>query len=75
MNNTMKRLFLLLAVLCVSLSSFSDETTTRIKLTDSERQLVQNNNQFALSLFGKVRDGQRTTDNRQWSMFNDTLAP
>lgn len=28
MNNTMKRLFLLLAVLCVSLSSFSDETTT-----------------------------------------------
>ena len=58
MNNTMKHLFLLLAVLCVSLSSFSDETTTGIKLTDSERQLVQNNNQFALSLFSKVRANQ-----------------
>ena len=53
-----------------SFSTFADETIPGIELTDSERQLVQNNNQFALSLFGKVRNGQQTTDNGQPSMFN-----
>ena len=51
----MKRLFLLLTILFVSFQTFADETIPGIELTDSERQLVQNNNQFALSLFSKVR--------------------
>ena len=70
----MKRLFLLLTVVFASFPTFADETIPGIELTDSERQLVQNNNQFALSLFSKVRDGQRTTDNGQQSMILSPLG-
>ena len=52
----MKRLFLLLIVLAGSLSMFAEETEPKgIELTDNERQLVENNNQFALNLFLKAR--------------------
>lgn len=52
----MKRIFLLLTVLVTSLSTFADETDPKtIKLTDNERQLVENNNRFAFNLFSKAR--------------------
>ena len=52
----MKRLFVLLIVLMGSLSMFAEETESKsIELTDNERQLVENNNQFALNLFLKAR--------------------
>ena len=51
----MKRLFFL-SIMMVSLSIFAEETEPKsIELTDNERQLVENNNQFALSLFQKAR--------------------
>ena len=52
----MKRLSFLLTVFVVSFMALAQETTPEsIELTDNERQLVQNNNQFALNLFLKAR--------------------
>ena len=45
-------------------SAFADESNPKtIELTDSERQLVENNNRFALNLFSKVRESQLSTLN------------
>ena len=52
----MKKLFLLLTVLTASLSAFAEENKPKeIELTNNERQLVENNNKFALNLFQKAR--------------------
>ena len=52
----MKRLFLLVTVLIASFSAYADEASPKgIELTESERQLVVNNNNFALNLFRKAK--------------------
>ena len=52
----MKKLFLLLTVLVASLSASAQENKPKeIELTTNERQLVENNNTFALRLFQKAR--------------------
>ena len=52
----MKKLFFLLTVLTASLSAFAEENKPmEIELTNNERQLVENNNKFALNLFQKAR--------------------
>ena len=54
----MKRFFFLLTALMSVLQAFADDAVAPkgIELTDSERQLVQNNNRFAFDLFSKVRE-------------------
>ena len=74
----MKRLFLLLAVMAASFSTYANDANPKtIELTDSERQLVENNNHFALNLFSKVReqgDGQSSMVNGQCSMILSPLS-
>ena len=56
----MKKIFLLLTVLTVSLSVHADDAEPKgIELTDNERQLVDKNNRFAYTLFSKARDAQQ----------------
>ena len=45
-----------------------------ISLTTEEKQLVENNNDFAFNLFRKVRESQQTTDNGQQSMILSPLS-
>ena len=67
-SGVMKRLFLLLAVMTASFSTFAEYANPKtIELTDNERQLVKNNNRFALNLFSKVREQQLSTLNSQLS--------
>ena len=67
----MKKMFLLLVVLTASLAVFAEENKPKeIKLTDTERQLVQNNNRFALDLFRKAR----ATQEKQESMLLSPLS-
>ena len=52
----MKKLFFLLLVMTASFSASAQENEPKeIKLTNDERQLVENNNAFALRLFQKAR--------------------
>ena len=58
---SMRKLFLLLTILTASLSAFADGAKPKeIELTANERQLVENNNDFALQLFRKARDPQQS---------------
>lgn len=54
----MKRFFFLLTALMAVFQAFANDAAAPkgIELTDSERQLVQNNNRFAFDLFSKVRE-------------------
>ena len=71
----MKRLFLLLAVMTASFSTFAEDANPKtIELTDNERQLVKNNNHFALNLFSKVREQQLSTLNSQLSTILSPLS-
>ena len=57
--------------MAATFSAFADDATPKtIELTAGERQLVENNNRFALNLFSKVRESQQTTDKGQQSMLN-----
>ena len=52
----MKKLFFLLLVMTATLSASAQESKPKeIELTNDERQLVENNNAFALRLFRKAR--------------------
>ncbi|MBO7068217.1 MAG: serpin family protein [Bacteroidaceae bacterium] len=53
----MKKYVLLLMFLAGSFTTFADgNEPKKIELTTQERQLVKNNNRFAYSLFGKIRE-------------------
>ena len=74
-TSIMKRIFLLLAVMMASFSTFADNVNPQtIELTANERQLVKNNNRFALKLFSKVRESQLSTLNSQPSTILSPLS-
>ena len=64
--------------MAATFSAFADDATPKtIELTAGERQLVENNNRFALKLFDKVReqgDGQSSMVNEQSSMILSPLS-
>ena len=71
----MKRLFFLLTIMVASFSAFAEEAEpTSIQLSDNEKQLVQNNNRFAFTLFGKVRESQLSTSNSPASDQREELS-
>ena len=51
-----QRTLFLLAVMLMATSLAFAKGPSQISLTAQERELVQNNNDFALRLFGKARD-------------------
>ena len=70
-------LWLLSAMMLTSINTFAQEDhqePRQITLTEAERQLVQNNNKFALDLFRKARDTQRSTSDVQPSMLLSPLS-
>ncbi len=62
----MKKLLLLLTVLTVSFPALAEDSQPQgIELTDTERQLVRNNSDFAFKLFRKYREAQSMTTSGQ----------
>ena len=52
----MKKIIILFAILASSIMTYAEENKPKsIELTDSERQLVESNNNFAFNLFRKAR--------------------
>ena len=55
----MKKIIILFAILASSIMTYAEENKPKsIELTDSERQLVESNNDFAFNLFRKARGEQ-----------------
>ena len=70
----MKKIILLLAVLVASLTAIAEEGEPKgIQLTDNERQLVENNNKFALNLFRKARAAQESQQSMLLSPLSITI--
>ena len=71
----MKRLVTIIALMGASFLAYAqDSEPKKIELTQQERQLVLNNNEFALNLFGKVRESQRSNGNSQLSTVLSPLS-
>ena len=55
----MRKIIILFVILASSIMTYAEENKPkRIELTDSERQLVESNNDFAFNLFRKARGEQ-----------------
>jgi serine protease inhibitor len=71
----MKKLVTIIALMGASFLAYAqDGEPKKIELTQQERQLVLNNNEFALNLFGKVRESQRSNGNSQLSTVLSPLS-
>ena len=72
-----RTIWMLAAMLLATATAFAQEGTQapkQISLTDQERELVQNNNDFALRLFDKARKSQSSALNSQPSMLLSPLS-